>query len=73
MGGAAGVFGDKLGGKRGCVVASFLLGFLFTIIVAVAYPLIDVTRYGVEGLWFASTDAIIVSVIMRVVGMIFGL
>ena len=73
MGGAAGVFGDKLGGKRGCVVASFLLGFLFTIIVAVAYPLIDVARYGVEGLWFASTDAIIVSVIMRVVGMIFGL
>ena len=54
-------------------MASFLLGFLFTIIVAVAYPLIDVTRYGVEGLWFASTDAIIVSVIMRVVGMIFGL
>ena len=73
MGGAAGVFGDKLGGKRGCVVASFLLGFLFTIIVAVAYPLIDVTRYGIEGLWFASTDAIIVSVIMRIVGMIFGL
>ena len=72
MGGAAGVFGDKLGGKRGCVVASFLLGFLFTMIVALAYPLIDVTRYGIEGLWFASTDAIIVSVLMRVVGLIFG-
>lgn len=73
MGGAAGVFGDKLGGKRGCVVASFLLGFLFSMIVAVAYPLIDVTRYGIEGLWFASTDAIIVSVIMRLAGMVFGL
>lgn len=73
MGGAAGVFGDKFGGKRGCVAASFLLGFLFTIIVAAAYPLIDVTRYGIEGLWFASTDAIIVSVIMRLAGMIFGL
>ena len=72
MGGAAGVFGDKLGGKRGCVVASFLLGFLFSMIVAVAYPLIDVTRYGIEGLWFASTDAIIVSVLMRLAGMVFG-
>ena len=72
MGGAAGVFGDKLGGKRGCVVASFLLGFLFTLIVALAYPLIDVTGYGVEGLWFASTDAILVSVFMRLIGMIAG-
>ena len=65
MGGAAGVFG-------GCVVASFLLGFLFTLIVALAYPLIDVTGYGVEGLWFASTDAILVSVFMRLIGMIAG-
>ena len=70
MGGAAGVFGDKLGGKRGCVAASFLLGFLFTIIVALAYPLIDVTVYGIEGLWFASTDAIIVAVIMALIGMV---
>ncbi|MDD3361150.1 MAG: PTS ascorbate transporter subunit IIC [Hespellia sp.] len=73
MGGAAGVFGDKLGGKRGCVAASFALGFLFTMIVAVAYPLIDVTGYGVEGLWFASTDAIIVAVLMRLAGMAAGL
>ena len=54
------------------VVASFLLGFLFTLIVALAYPLIDVTGYGVEGLWFASTDAILVSVFMRLIGMIAG-
>ena len=73
MGGAAGVFGDKLGGKRGAVVAGLSLGFLFTIIVALAYPLIDVTRYGIEGLWFASTDAIIVSVIMKLIGMLFGI
>lgn len=72
MGGAAGVFGDKLGGKRGCVIASFLLGFLFTMIVAVAYPLIDVSRYGVDGLWFASTDAIFVAVLMRLAGMLAG-
>ena len=28
--------------------------------------------YGVEGLWFASTDAILVSVFMRLIGMIAG-
>jgi len=73
MGGAAGVFGDKLGGKRGAVVAGLFLGFAFTVIVALAYPLISVTGYGVEGLWFASTDAILVSVIMRLFGMLFGI
>ena len=73
MGGAAGVIGDKLGGKRGAVVAGLTLGFLFTMIVALAYPLVDVTRYGVEGLWFASTDAIIVSVLMKLVGMVLGI
>lgn len=73
MGGAAGVFGDKLGGKRGAVIAGLFLGFFFTIIVALAYPLIDVTRYGIQGLWFASTDAILVSVIMRLAGLLFGI
>lgn len=73
MGGAAGVFGDKLGGKRGAVVAGFFLGFFFTIIVAFAYPLIDVAQYGVSGLWFASTDAIFVAVIMRLAGVLFGI
>lgn len=54
-------------------MAGLTLGFLFTMIVALAYPLVDVTRYGVEGLWFASTDAIIVSVIMKLVGMVLGI
>jgi len=72
MGAAAGVFGDKLGGKRGAVVAGLFLGFVFTIIVMVSYSLIDVTRYGVHGLWFASTDSIIVADIMKLIGMVFG-
>ena len=45
----------------------------FTLIVAAAYPFVNVGAYGVEGLWFASTDAIIVSVLMRLVGMVFGI
>lgn len=64
MGGAAGVFGDKLGGKKGAVAAGLFLGVFFTLIVAAAYPFVNVGAYGVEGLWFASTDAIIVSVLM---------
>ena len=49
------------------------LGVFFTLIVAAAYPFVNVGAYGVEGLWFASTDAIIVSVLMRLVGMVFGI
>lgn len=72
MGGAAGVFGNAVGGRRGAVVAGFFLGFTWSLLVALAYPLVDVTKYGVQGLWFASPDAIIVVIIMRLVGMLFG-
>ena len=73
MGGAAGVFGNKKGGLRGCLIAGFVLGFAFSIIPVLFYNLIDLSVYGIEGLWFASTDSIIVMVIMRLVGKIFGL
>ncbi|TNJ67785.1 PTS ascorbate transporter subunit IIC [Paenibacillus hemerocallicola] len=72
MGGAAGVFGNAAGGARGAIVSGFFLGITFSLLVALAYPLIDVGKYGVQGLWFASPDAIIVVIIMRLVGMIFG-
>lgn len=72
MGAAAGVFGNAMGGRRGAVISGFLLGFLFQFIVALAYPLVGLDDYGVSGLWFASTDAIIVIVLMRAVGLLFG-
>lgn len=72
MGAAAGVFGNAMGGRRGAIIASFLLGFAFQMIVALAYPLVGLGDYGITGLWFASTDAIIVVVIMRAVGLLFG-
>jgi PTS system ascorbate-specific IIC component len=72
MGGAAGVFGNAVGGRRGAVVGGFFLGFTFSLLIALAYPLIDVGKYGVQGLWFASPDAVIVVIIMRLVGMLFG-
>lgn len=72
MGGAAGVFGNAAGGRRGAVIGGFFLGFTSSLLVALAYPLIDLGRYGVQGLWFASPDAIIVVILMRLVGMLFG-
>lgn len=72
MGAAAGVFGNASGGRRGAVISGFLLGFLFQFIVALAYPLVGLDDYGISGLWFASTDAIVVVGLMRLVGLLFG-
>lgn len=73
MGGAAGVFGNATGGRRGAIISGFFLGVSWTLLIALAYPLVDVTKYGVEGLWFASPDAIIVVILIRLVGMLFGI
>ncbi len=73
MGGAAGVFGNAYGGRRGAVASGFILGVSWSLLIALAYPLVDVTQYGVQGLWFASPDAIIVIILIKLVGMLFGL
>lgn len=73
MGGAAGVFGNATGGRRGAIISGFFLGVTWTLLVALAYPLVDVTEYGIAGLWFASPDAIIVIIIIRLVGTLFGI
>ena len=73
MGGAAGVLGNKLGGMRGAVVAGLVLGFVFSILPVLFFNMVDLSGYGISGLWFASTDAIVVLVIIRLIGMIFGL
>lgn len=72
MGGAAGVFGNATGGLKGAIVGGFFLGFSFSLLVALAYPLIDLTQYGINGLWFASPDAIIVVILIKLVGLLFG-
>lgn len=73
MGACAGVFGNTLGGRRGAIVAGFFLGFTWPLMVAFGYPLADVSKYGVQGLWFASPDAIIVLTLIRLIGKIFGM
>jgi PTS system ascorbate-specific IIC component len=72
MGGAAGVFGNTFGGRSGAIVAGFFLGFTWSLLVALAYPLVDVTEYGVQGLWFATPDSIIVIILIKAVGALFG-
>ena len=72
MGAAAGVFGNALGGRRAAVVAGFFLGLTWPLLVAYSYPLVDFTKYGVQGLAFASPDAMIVLILMRLVGKVFG-
>ncbi len=72
MGAAAGVFGNAVGGRRSAIIAGFFLGITWPLMVAYSYPLIDLGKYGVQGLAFASPDAIIVLVIMRLVGKVFG-
>jgi PTS system ascorbate-specific IIC component len=72
MGGAAGVFGNAVGGRRGAIAGGFFLGFTWSLLIALSYPLVDVTKYGVQGLWFASPDAIIVLDIIILIGKIFG-
>lgn len=73
MGGAAGVFGNARGGLRGAIVSGFFMGFTFSLLVALAYPLIDLSAYNVSGLWFASPDAIIIVIIIRLIGLLFGI
>jgi PTS system sugar-specific permease component. len=73
MGGAVGVFGNARGGRRGAILGGLIFGITWTLLIAFSYPLIDVSKYRITGLWFASPDAIIVAVLMRLVGKVFGL
>lgn len=72
MGGAAGVFGNATGGLRGAIIGGFFLGFTFSLLIAVAYPLVDLTQYSINGLWFASPDAVIVVILIKLIGLLFG-
>ncbi|TQS71137.1 PTS ascorbate transporter subunit IIC [Ornithinibacillus gellani] len=73
MGGAAGVFGNARGGLRGAIIGGFFMGFTFSLMVALAYPLIDLSVYNISGLWFASPDAIIVVILIKLIGLLFGI
>lgn len=72
MGAAAGVFGNAMGGRRGAIIAGLVLGFVYQMMVALAFPLVDLTQYGIAGLWFSSPDVIFVILLMKLVALPFG-
>jgi len=57
-GGAAGIFGNAVGGRRGAAVAGFVYGILLAVPVALFYPLYELVDYGVEGLAYLVSDGI---------------
>lgn len=59
-GGAAGIFGNALGGRRGAIISGFVYGLVMTIPVALFYPLFDLQGYGISGIAFLVPDGIIV-------------
>jgi len=57
-GGAAGIFGNVLGGRRGAMISGFVYGLLLAIPVALFYPLYELVDYGVTGLAYLVSDGI---------------
>lgn len=59
-GGAAGIFGNALGGRRGATISGFVYGIIMTVPVALFYPLFGLQEYGITGIAFLVPDGIIV-------------
>lgn len=57
-GGAAGIFGNAVGGRRGAAISGFVYGILLAVPVALFYPLYELVGYGVEGLAYLVSDGI---------------
>ncbi|MGL4677008.1 MAG: PTS ascorbate transporter subunit IIC [Brevinema sp.] len=73
QGAAAGVIGNKLGGLRGAIIAGFCLGIFFQTAIVIGWSLFSLTNYHIDpGLWFASTDAIIIVILVRLIAKLFG-
>lgn len=61
-GGAAGVIAYKVGGRRGLVIASFIHGFVITILPVLLVPLL--TGLGYVRATFADSDFAIICIII---------
>lgn len=59
-GGAAGIFGNALGGRRGAMISGLVYGIIMTVPVALFYPLFELQDYGVSGIALLVPDGIIV-------------
>lgn len=65
-GGAAGIFGNALGGRRGATISGLVYGLVLTIPVALFYPLFGLQEYGISGVAFLVPDGIIVLTLLKI-------
>ncbi|MFF3099731.1 PTS ascorbate transporter subunit IIC [Viridibacillus arvi] len=65
-GGAAGIFGNALGGRRGAMVSGVVYGLVLTIPVALFYPLFGLEEYGISGIALLVPDGIIVLTLLKI-------
>ncbi|MEK4760648.1 PTS ascorbate transporter subunit IIC [Viridibacillus sp. FSL E2-0187] len=65
-GGAAGIFGNALGGRRGAMVSGVVYGLVLTIPVALFYPLFGLEEYGITGIALLVPDGIIVLTLLKI-------
>ena len=65
-GGAAGIFGNALGGRRGAMISGLVYGMILTIPVALFYPLFGLEVYGVTGVALLVPDGIIVLTLLKI-------
>lgn len=65
-GGAAGIFGNALGGRRGAMISGLVYGLILTIPVALFYPLFGLEVYGVSGVALLVPDGIIVLTLLKI-------
>ncbi|TKI67669.1 PTS ascorbate transporter subunit IIC [Lysinibacillus mangiferihumi] len=65
-GGAAGIFGNALGGRRGAMISGVVYGLVLTIPVALFYPLFGLEVYGISGVALLVPDAIIVLTLLKI-------
>lgn len=69
-GGTSGVFADKLGGKRGCIIASFIGGILLAFLPALLLPTLG--DLGFQNSTFADFDFAVWGIIIGKLFNIFG-
>ncbi|MFH5811696.1 PTS ascorbate transporter subunit IIC [Companilactobacillus sp. FL22-1] len=64
-GGVAGIFGNARGGIRGATVAGIFYGFMLIFSSALFTTLINLTSYGVKGVGYDCTDAVVVGLLLK--------
>ncbi|WP_125706153.1 PTS ascorbate transporter subunit IIC [Lacticaseibacillus daqingensis] len=64
-GGVAGIFGNARGGRRGAAIAGTVYGFLLIFSSALFARLVNLTQYGVKGVGYDCTDAVVVGLLLK--------